>query len=227
MPVEIIPSFLFYCFVSGITPGPANLCSLSLALRRGRSEALKQWVGIFVGYAVVSLVSGGLAYFVGNALNEYVKALSFVGAAYILWLAFHVLREKYDSEELSTEQSSGLREGGEFAEKTATEVPVARVAAPQKSRWQHFFTGLFVQLTNVKIMVFCVTAQTSFLLPYNRSFGAVLLLALFLPFTGPVCNMVWLLTGAALQRFFVRYQRTLNVVMALSLVLCAVSIVLN
>lgn len=38
MPVEIIPSFLFYCFVSGITPGPANLCSLSLALRRGSAK---------------------------------------------------------------------------------------------------------------------------------------------------------------------------------------------
>ena len=28
MPISLIPSFLLYCFVGGITPGPANLCSL-------------------------------------------------------------------------------------------------------------------------------------------------------------------------------------------------------
>lgn len=28
MPILLIPSFLLYCFVGGITPGPANLCSL-------------------------------------------------------------------------------------------------------------------------------------------------------------------------------------------------------
>ena len=29
MPVSLIPAFLFYCYTNGITPGPANLCSLS------------------------------------------------------------------------------------------------------------------------------------------------------------------------------------------------------
>jgi len=35
MPISLIPSFLLYCFVGGITPGPANLCSLGAALRCG------------------------------------------------------------------------------------------------------------------------------------------------------------------------------------------------
>ncbi len=35
MPISLIPSFLLYCFVGGITPGPANLCSLAAALRCG------------------------------------------------------------------------------------------------------------------------------------------------------------------------------------------------
>ena len=38
MPVSVIPSFLLYCYVTAITPGPANLCSLSAALRLGQFQ---------------------------------------------------------------------------------------------------------------------------------------------------------------------------------------------
>lgn len=199
MSLEIILSFLLYCLVSGITPGPANLCSLSVAIRFGRRIALRQWYGIFVGYAIVSFTSGVLAYFLGNALNEYVNALSFVGAAYIVWLAFKILRSQYSEENDSDSKNQGSISFG-------------------------FKSGILVQLTNVKIMIFCITAQTSFLLPYNRSFVAVMLLAAFLPFTGPVCNMVWLLAGATLRRFFINHQKIVNVVMFVALLLCAINI---
>lgn len=202
IPLEILPTFLFYSFIASITPGPANLSSLSLALSRGKNVALKQWVGLFTGFTIVSLISGFVAFFVGTALNEYAKVLSVVGAAYILWLAVHLLREK-------------------MVQECASENMAAASSA------QYFRRGIFVQLTNVKIMFFCVTVQTTFLLPYNHSLLSVLLLALLLPFIGPVCNLAWLFTGAALQRFFVHYQKQVNAVMAGSLVLCAASIVLN
>lgn len=202
IPLEILPTFLFYSFIASITPGPANLSSLSLALSRGKNVALKQWVGLFTGFTIVSLISGFVAFFVGTALNEYAKVLSVVGAAYILWLAVHLLREK-------------------MIQECASE----NIAAASSA--QYFRRGIFVQLTNVKIMFFCVTVQTTFLLPYNHSLLSVLLLALLLPFIGPVCNLAWLFTGAALQRFFVHYQKQVNAVMAGSLVLCAASIVLN
>lgn len=205
MPVEIIPSFLLYCLVSGITPGPANLCSLSVAIRFGRSVALRQWRGIFTGYAIVSFVSGVLACFLGNALNEYVNAFSFVGAAYIVWLAFKMLRAKYES----GEDENAFADGS-----------VAENAAGSFG----FKSGVLVQLTNVKIMIFCITAQTSFLLPYNQSFAAVMLLAAFLPLTGPMCNMVWLLTGVALRRFFAKYQKWVNLAMFVALLACAIKI---
>ncbi|PWJ60832.1 MULTISPECIES: LysE family transporter [unclassified Fibrobacter] len=202
IPLEILPTFLFYSFITSITPGPANLSSLSLALSRGKNVALRQWAGLFIGFTIVSLISGFVAFFLGTALNEYAKVLSMVGAAYILWLAIHLLREKVDQ--------SG-----------SAELPAISSAA------QYFRRGIFVQLTNVKIMFFCVTVQTTFLLPYNHSLLSVLLLALVLPFIGPVCNLAWLFTGAALQRFFVHYQKQVNAVMAASLALCAASIVLN
>ncbi|MGO5054041.1 hypothetical protein ACTQ6A_16270 [Lachnospiraceae bacterium LCP25S3_G4] len=84
MPISLIPSFLFYCFVSGITPGPANLCSLSAAMNYGKKEALRQWRGLFAGYAVVSVSSAFLAYFLGNIMNDFVFVFSIIGAMYII-----------------------------------------------------------------------------------------------------------------------------------------------
>ena len=77
-----------------------------------------------------------------------------------------------------------------------------------------FLTGLLVQLTNVKIMVFCLMAMTSFVLPYTRSFWALLAVGLFLPFTGPAANLAWLFAGAALQKLFANHRKAVDIVCA-------------
>ena len=195
MPMSLLPSFLVYCYVGAITPGPANLCSLSTAIRYGRGPALRQWQGLFTGFTLVSLASVLVTYFLGAALNQYVSLLSWVGAAYLLWMAWHTLR------------SSSGPEGG------APDAP-------------GFLTGLMVQLTNVKIMVFCLVAMTSFVLPYTRSFGALLAVGLFLPFTGPLANLVWLFAGASLQRLFASHRKALDRFFAAALAYCAISLLL-
>lgn len=82
-----------------------------------------------------------------------------------------------------------------------------------------------MQLTNVKIMVFCLTALASYVLPYTSSFWSLLAVGLFLPFTGPVANLVWLFAGASLQKLLAGHRRTVDIVMAAALALCAVSLV--
>lgn len=193
MPLSLLPSFLLYCYVGAITPGPANLCSLSAALRYGKGPALRQWRGLLVGFTSISLVSVLVSYLLGTVMNRYVGILSWIGAAYILWMAWHMLR------------SSGA---------TAEQDPTA----------PSFRNGLLVQLTNVKVMVFCLTALSSYVLPCTASFWYLLAVGLFLPFTGPVANLVWLFAGAMLQKLFLNHQRAVDLVMAAALVLCAVSL---
>ncbi len=194
MPVSLIPSFLIYCYVGAITPGPANLCSLSAALRYGKGPALRQWRGLFCGFFLDAMGAVVLTWLLGAALNQYVGMLSWVGAAYLLWMAWHMLR------------SSGVD-------------PDRDPAAPS------FRNGVLVQLTNVKVILFCITALSGYVLPYNSSLWALLPVGLFLPLTGPVCNLVWLFAGASLQKLFANHRRTVDIVMALSLVLCAASLV--
>lgn len=208
IPREILPSFLWYCYLSAITPGPANLCSLSLALRRGRKDALCQWLGLSAGFFIVAMVSVFVAYFVGAVAGERVGFLAFVGAAYLAWLSVRMVRQSFVPEAV----------GGIPADTES--VPTQKPAGFLR----YFLTGMFVQLTNVKVMLLCLTALTSYVLPYNRSFGALFAVGLFLPLTGPVANLVWLFAGVGLQRFFARHTRAVAIVMAASLLLCAASL---
>lgn len=194
MPLSLIPTFFLYCAVSAITPGPANLCSLASAIKYGKQRALRQWRGIFIGFAVVALISSTAVWFLGTLLNRYLRVLTWIGAGYILYLAWHILRS----------DNSGEADAGAHC---------------------NFVTGLLVQLTNAKIIIFCMTALTTYALPYANSYWDVLKIAVFLPFTGPMANLIWLFAGARLQQFFRRYQKPVNIVKALSLVFCAISII--
>ena len=211
IPIEILPSFLFYCYISAITPGPANICSLSTSLQEGKKAAFQQWIGIFTGFFIVSIISVFVSYFLGTALNDKVQYLSFVGAAYLIYLAIHILAAHNNKSE----------------QKNDDEEKSPSINSSEKSFFQHFLTGVLVQLTNVKIMLMCLTAITSFVLPYNRTFLPILAVGLFLPFTGPVANLVWLFAGLSLKRLFSNHKKTVNIVMSLSLILCAVSLVIS
>ena len=146
------------------------------------------------GFFLDAMGAVALTWLLGAALNGYVGMLSWVGAAYLLWMAWHMLRPS----------ASG---------------PDRDPAVPS------FRGGLLLQLTNVKVILFCLAALSSYVLPYSRSLRALLPVGLLLPFSGPLCNLVWLFAGASMQKLFEHHRRTVDVVMALSLVLCAVSLV--
>ena len=198
MPAHVIPSFLFFCFIEGITPGPANLASLNASLRYGKNTALKQWRGLFTGFFADALLAVFLNYFFGMSFTKYVHYLSWIGAAYILWLAFHILTSKAPSEETETD-----------AEKSC-----------------NFLTGFIIQVTNAKVILFCISALSTFVLPYSTDLKVLLLTGCFLPFTGPFCYLCWLFAGASLQSIFKKHWKLLNIIMAVSLILCAITLFL-
>ena len=198
IPTELIPSFLFYAFISGITPGPANLSSLSVALNYGKKSAIRQWYGIFTGYTIVSISSVFVCYFIGTTFERYVRALSFIGLLYMVWLAFKQFREAFVPQEIIGDEA---RQG-------------------------KFTTGVLIQLTNVKIMIYCITAISIYSLPYNKDFFSIFLCGLILPLTGPICNLAWICAGVFLRKIFGKYSKSINILMGLSLLFCAASIIM-
>lgn len=196
MPLSVVPGFLFYCYITAITPGPANLCSLSTAIQFGKKQALKQWVGLYFGFMIDSLMAVFVSYFLGAVIGEYVKYLAIVGALYLIYIAWKMLKSTYDGD-ITQQKKPG------------------------------FWRGILVQLTNVKVMMSCFTELTTFVLPYNQKFWVLFLVGILLTLTGPIANLVWLFAGVGLRKFFINYTKQVNIVLAVSLLICAVTLILS
>ncbi|MBP3774741.1 MAG: LysE family transporter [Bacteroidaceae bacterium] len=195
MPLHLLPSLLLYILLVGYSPGPANLYSFSCALKYGRRQSLKMWRGLLVGFCIILVVSVFLCHFIGEAVGPYVVWLKYLGAAYILWLAYKIWRAPAD--------------------------------ASAKVEGCNFVSGLLVQLTNVKIILFELTMFSMFVLPYTDDIGELFKVGALLLLAGPVANLAWLLAGEYLRRFFNKKMQVVDAVLALLLAVCAIFIVFH
>lgn len=96
----------------------------------------------------------------------------------------------------------------------------------RSTRGCSFLSGMVVQLTNAKILLFELMVFSTFVLPYSDSLTDLLSVAVLLELAGPGANLVWLLMGGFLHRVFSKHQRKMEIAMALCLAACAIAIVL-
>ena len=89
-----------------------------------------------------------------------------------------------------------------------------------------FWDGMFLQFMNPKIYIYAITAMSLYILPVYSSPLALFGFVLVLTVIGASGSYVWALFGAAFCRFFARHTKAVNLVMALLLVYCAVSLFL-
>lgn len=187
-----LAAFLSYVILTSITPGPNNIMSMTNAGRYGFRRSLPFNFGVFAG---ILAVMAGCALF-STLLYEAVPAIEpymlCAGAAYILWLAFHVWRS-----------DAGPSESGDAA--------------------NSFAAGAALQFVNVKVILYGITAMSLFILPYYKTFAAMLFFIVFLAFMGFACTLCWAAFGAVFEMFFSKYRKPFNAAMALALVWCAAS----
>lgn len=88
-----------------------------------------------------------------------------------------------------------------------------------------YLTGIFLQLVNVKIIVYGLTMFSSFILPWVRQPILLLLFAFYLMVLGAIGNLIWAFAGNVLKRFYDSHYKWMNVIMALLLVWCALRVV--
>lgn len=89
-----------------------------------------------------------------------------------------------------------------------------------------FRAAFILQFVNVKIILYGITIQTAFVLPYDDSLvisAAFVLLSIIIGFAGP---LLWIFAGAVLRKLLMRYYKVANVIMALLLVISAIGIVI-
>lgn len=93
---------LSYVLISSFTPGPATLSTSSLAMRYGFQGTLRYQSGLALGVVVMMLGGGLISASVLNWFPAVEPVLRWVGAAYLLYLAYSLLRANYSFKEQST-----------------------------------------------------------------------------------------------------------------------------
>ncbi len=103
MSAELIVSIALFSFVTSVTPGPNNTILLSLGVNYGVRKSLNFINGIMLGFGLMLTAIGlGLgALFAANPV--ILQVLKYGGFAYILYLAFVIVRSTTKSSEARAE----------------------------------------------------------------------------------------------------------------------------
>lgn len=190
-------AFFSYAFLTAYTPGPNNIMSMTNAGKYGLKRSFPFNLGVLLGFLVVMTCCAGFSTLLYGVLPSAKPVMLVVGAAYILWLAWTVWRDKPHGER-----------GGLSRTNTVT-------------------AGMVLQFVNVKVILYGITALSSFVLPHYHSITAVAGFAVLLSLIGFSGTCCWALFGAAFERFFRQHARAVNLAMALLLVYCAASMLME
>ncbi|MTH48791.1 cysteine/O-acetylserine transporter [Intestinirhabdus alba] len=90
MTPSIISGFLTYTLITALTPGPNNILALSSVNQHGFRRSLRVLAGMSTGFLVIMLACGLFTYTLISALPSVTRWLMWVGAVYILWLAWKI-----------------------------------------------------------------------------------------------------------------------------------------
>lgn len=185
--------FLIFAFVASITPGPTNILVLGHGARFGLRATLPLVLGASLAAALIVLLVGlGL----GEALQRYPRvqqAMSLLGALWLSWLAWKLLRSAAQSFEAA---SATHRELGPLG-------------------------AALLQLVNPKVWMMAIAVVSVFAAgSADKALRVAQLSFIFLLMTLP-CMSVWALLGAGSTRLLQSPQRVRRFNQLLAILLLA------
>jgi cysteine/O-acetylserine efflux protein len=92
-------SIISYVLISSFTPGPSNISSASMAVIHGYKKTINYQAGLAAGVFLLMLLGGLFSTTLLNIFPSLEPFMRYVGAGYILYLAFAILRASYSFNE--------------------------------------------------------------------------------------------------------------------------------
>jgi threonine/homoserine/homoserine lactone efflux protein len=185
--------FLAYVFVTSFTPGPNNILSMTYGMRYGYRGTLKFLLGIISGFTVLLVLCGWLNSFLTSIVPQAKLWLNILGAVYMVYLAYHILR------------SGPVEENS------------------QKKDLNSFQAGFVLQFVNLKGILYGVTVYSIFITPSYSSPLQVVVFALILAVVGFLAISSWAIGGDLFRSLLKKHYRWFNLVMAALLVYTAIA----
>lgn len=187
---DLAAALLLFVVVTLVTPGPNNAMLMATGLTYGFRRGLPHLLGVALGFGFMTLAVGfGLGALLLAAPVAY-SVLKYVGAAYLLYLAWAIATAS-----------------PEFEEKAGSGHPIS------------FVQAAMFQWLNPKAWVMAVGAVSTYA-GVAAFPGNMLLIAGMFGFFGLFSSGLWLGFGTGLRKILKspRAVRTVNIVMALLLV---------
>ena len=94
MITSLLP-IISYVLISSFTPGPSNISSASLAILHGYRNTLRYQAGLAAGVFLLMFLSGLLSTTLVKTFPSFEPIMRYLGAVYILYLAFGILKASY------------------------------------------------------------------------------------------------------------------------------------
>ncbi|MCF4152262.1 LysE family transporter [Dethiosulfovibrio sp. F2B] len=82
-----------YVFITTFTPGPNNVSSAAMAVKFGLGKTWGYMLGIASGVFLLMILGGSLSGFLMELVPKLEGIMKWIGAAYIIWLAWGLVRE--------------------------------------------------------------------------------------------------------------------------------------
>jgi len=87
-----------------------------------------------------------------------------------------------------------------------------------------FMSGFLMQFINPKVVLFTMTVIPTFIMPYYTAFHTLALYVATITIIGFLAFITWVLFGTIFKKFLQRYQKFVNIIMALFLVYSAIMV---
>ncbi|BCI60604.1 LysE family transporter [Solibaculum mannosilyticum] len=92
MTLSLLGTMLGYMTVSSYTPGPGNILAMNTTTKFGWKKSKRLILGICCGYLCVQFLCTLTLYCLNHVLEPALAILKYIGAVYMLWLSFHIIR---------------------------------------------------------------------------------------------------------------------------------------
>ncbi|WP_114744177.1 LysE family transporter [Falsibacillus pallidus] len=189
-----IASFILYIFVTAYTPGPNNIMAMVSANKYGFKRTIKFCLGVGTGFLIIMLLCSYFNLFLRTTVPKIEFSLSIFGSFYMVYLALKIMFSKEKKSESDVKKKFG------------------------------FSTGMLLQFINPKVILYGITAVSTFILPFYHSQFSLMIFSLILALVGFSGTICWTIFGALFQKFLRKYRIQFNFVMALLLIYSALSI---
>ena len=101
-------SFIIYVFTTAFSPGPNNCASMSNMAKTGIKKGMPFNFGLFASQILLMGVCVAFCSWLEKLLPSVEKPMRFIGAAYILYLAWKTYTSETD---ISSDKGGGFKEG--------------------------------------------------------------------------------------------------------------------